>query len=277
MYKLIGSSWLSLLLSTVIFLSNVCINAVQLQPRIARGITGKSGQFPYYALLEIHLEDRFKVCGGALINEEWILTAAHCIRSGDGVIVHLGALKLSSFDEPARDSIQVSSDNFFIFPKYKRWAVKNDIALIKLYRKPVLSEFIQPIQFPSICNSSMDNVESIVMGHGVASKESDKLASILQYAELKIIPRWSCIKNYPFTLFRHSVICAVSELKQSACKGDSGSPLVRLSDNTLIGVTSFSRREGCEHGLPQGFTNVQQNHFYEWISEMTGLKLPHCD
>lgn len=55
------------------------------------------------------------------------------------------------------------------------------------------------------------------------------------------------------------------------------SPLVKSSDGTLIGITSFGRRnffKKYDPATPQAFTNVYS--YLEWIGEVTGMKLPKC-
>lgn len=58
-------------------------------------------------------------------------------------------------------------------------------------------------------------------------------------------------------------------------QGDSGSPLVHQYSRELIGIASFISGHGCESGAPQAFTKVYK--YQNWIADVTGLKLPHCD
>lgn len=246
------------------------------EPRIARGYNSRRGQFPYFAFLEVHEPDNNNIsgCGGALIGNQWVITAAHCLIDASVINVHFG--KYSVYDELQADNdvIRVTDDEVFIHPNYRRteFRVLNDIALIKLPRAPKKSPYIQSIRLPTDCQSN-ENVASIIMGNGASSNEL-KITPILQFGFLKVTTSNACLRPLEISLYRGSVICAVSNIKQSICKGDSGGPLVRAYDNTLIGVASFGPPKPCADEEPQGFTNIL--YFSGWISGTTGLKLPVC-
>lgn len=52
-------------------------------------------------------------------------------------------------------------------------------------------------------------------------------------------------------------------------QGDSGGPLFRADTGALVGVTSFINTDGCQNGLPQGFTRVSSH--LEWIEQVSGV------
>lgn len=65
--------------------------ASRVPPRIVLGATATTGQFPHQALLLITESNGRFMCGGTLLNNRWVLTAAHCARGATNVQVHLGA------------------------------------------------------------------------------------------------------------------------------------------------------------------------------------------
>lgn len=74
----------------------------KMQPRIVNGSPSELGQFPYFALMEIKVKFRpqeRKTCGGSLLNEEFLLTAAHCLQDATKVLVHLGSLRKDEYEE----------------------------------------------------------------------------------------------------------------------------------------------------------------------------------
>lgn len=100
---------------------------------------------------------------------------------------------------------------------------------------------IKPVSLPAICaEPAIDDV--VVVGHGKTS-DNGKVSMQLNYAHLTTIPLNVCEKVFPIVSGRKSVICAMRTEPgyQSVCNGDSGGPMVRLSDRTLIGISCFVR------------------------------------
>lgn len=130
------------------------------------------------------------------------------------------------------------------------------------------SDVIKPIPFT--CSKSSDfGLHVIAIGNGARNNNDTALPDILQYTELKTTSTLSCLKTFPFLIFRRSVICVEGEEKRSACHGDSGGPLI-TSDNTLLGLTSFGSHIGCEGGTPQVFTKIAK--YAKWIKDVSGVK-----
>lgn len=203
--------------------------------RIVGGQDAYRGQFPYYALLNMTVMDGNAFCGGVLISNEWILTAAHCLYDTLDGEIHLGSLREKNLSEEGRVLIEFDMDDRRIYPRYYPSVIWNDIGLIKMPKPVEFSEFIQPIKLT--CASNKDLFDVIVVGNGHMSQEHETIAPILQWTTMKTISYRECLREFPFLLFRKSVVCARGEQKESACHGDSGGPLV--SGNTLIGLASF--------------------------------------
>lgn len=158
--------------------------------------------------------------------------------------------------------------NYQIFKFFTFFIFNSDIGLIRLPEPVTFSEVIKPIPFT--CSKLTDTgVDVIAMGNGMTKNNDTALPKILQYIELKTISQASCLKSFPFLIFRKSVICVKGEEKRSACHGDSGGPLI-TSDNSLIGVVSFGSRLGCEDGAPQVFTRIAK--YAKWIKDVSGVE-----
>lgn len=239
---------------------------IDLDPRIVNGQPSVRGQFPFYALLLITTPSGRGACGGNLINNRWILTAAHCVADGESFEVHLGALRVSNFTEPGR--VIVRTRTAFAHPLYLPSIVWNDIALIRLDKPIQFSETIQPIQLPTSNDLPvMSPVRAI--GFGLQNTSDTTLAPILQHALLHTISYTDCLRQFPIIFLRRSVICAVGLVSESPCNGDSGGPLIEENVEspqtpTLVGLTSFGSASGCHLGLPAVFTRVHS--FLAWIN-----------
>lgn len=117
--------------------------------------------------------------------------------------------------------------------------------------------------------SSGNNLDVVAIGNGLMHDSDKTIAPTLQYTSLKTVSMIKCLPSFPFLLFRKNVICVKGEQKRSACRGDSGGPLISAEKKTLVGLTSFGSGFGCELGSPQGFTKVSAH--LPWIKQVTGL------
>lgn len=112
-------------------------NAFEIQSRIFNGSTANLGQFPYFVNLQIILlpelrsgPDAFRKCGGALINDEFILTAAHCLNGVNHLIAYLGTVSARpTFKAPGHIAISISSKYLYQHPQYQQGQLPFDIGI----------------------------------------------------------------------------------------------------------------------------------------------------
>lgn len=119
----------------------------QLQSRIVGGSAVKRGQFPYQVSLRSKRKGQH-FCGGAIISNFYILSAAHCLmglRRADNIFVVVGAHKLTG-DGNAIDILHATSHPLFNSTD-EQW--HNDIALLRTKQEIIFNEFVQPIDLPA--------------------------------------------------------------------------------------------------------------------------------
>ncbi|CAG9855669.1 unnamed protein product [Phyllotreta striolata] len=223
--------------------------------------------YPYQVALII---DNSQLCGGSLISQNYVLTAAHCASEmyERNVDIILGAHNVSS-----NESTQVrrKPSKITINKNFNYTSLQNDIALIKLNQPAPINAFIKPIELISRteANNTLDGQTATSTGWGLTKDVKypniKDMSDVLMVVEVPILLLKSCRKYYKdqhIQFVTSKNICTDGTNKKGTCNGDSGGPLVY--DGKLIGVVSGGANL-CEIEAPSVFTNVGR--YLNWIEK----------
>merc|ERR1712121_1527 len=111
--------------------------------RIVGGHEAEPNQWPWQVALFV---DNAWFCGGALISENWVLTAAHCVDGATYFDIMAGAHVVRASSEPNR--VEITSYNGFTHPQWDDYDLSNDIALIELPSPIEFNDYIKPSCMP---------------------------------------------------------------------------------------------------------------------------------
>ncbi|XP_017017937.1 serine protease 1-like [Drosophila kikkawai] len=234
--------------------------STEVLPRVVNGHLAKEGEIPYVVGIKSQGILKATWCGGNIISNEWILTAAHCFDHfflwSKGHIYYgstvLGQGLTGSF----------RYKNIFKHPGYGKF--RNDLALIKQPRIR-FSDTIKSIPLPSSHDISQSYANQSASTAGWNLKELPEPQQ-LRWTIVKIASDENCKRKYPNN---GEVLCGRVNPGSAMCKGDSGGPLVHHEKKTLVGITSFGE-DRCDNGELVGFTNVVN--YLDWIRRVSGVK-----
>ncbi|XP_015923310.1 vitamin K-dependent protein C isoform X1 [Parasteatoda tepidariorum] len=227
--------------------------------RITGGRPSVKGAWPWQTL--ILNSDREPFCGGILLSDKWVLTAAHCIRKR--LYVRAGEYDLSHYEKTEQEW---SVSEFWKHPKYDQNTVDNDIALLKTIRPFQLNSYVTPICLPLRSDKLPEFARLTILGWGKRRNYSNYGTDILHEANVPIVNFRECQKSYHDQYISDNMLCAGFEAGLvDSCKGDSGGPLMyQRKDGTwaVFGVTSFG--DGCGEAKKYGvYANVLK--YLSWI------------
>lgn len=132
------------------------------------------------------------ICGGAIIGEKAVLSAAHCVQSGQESImrVHFGTTRRSKHS-PRRNVHKIIHHE-----EFQRKVLVNDIALIIVQKNFVFNDRVQAVALPSFDIALPANESVFVSGWGIQTPGTEDLPKKLQGLDVKIVDQQVCVEAY---------------------------------------------------------------------------------
>lgn len=254
----------SLIVTAVLAISSIAVAKPTLSTKIVGGENALKGEIPYIVSLRSKSYGHF--CGGSLIAQNWILTAAHCVRGSTIDEVWIGVL-----DQKNSEGVEkIKPSKIIAHEKYSSSTMENDFALIKLsqnssYAPIVLNETEITIDE----NPDAAPMMSMTAGWGATREGSYSLPNMLQKVMVPLVSTTACNAKESYDGdIKDTMICAGYKAGgKDSCQGDSGGPLAIINQDgthTLIGVVSWG--EGCARANKYGVYS-KVNTAVEWIQE----------
>ncbi|KAK2835712.1 hypothetical protein Q5P01_016196 [Channa striata] len=232
-----------------LFLLLTCLGKIGHGTDIINGQKVPANSMLYMASVQT---DHGHECGGFLVSEGFVMTAAHCDNNQLSSVV-LGTHDLNT----VRQKISIEKK---CKPKaYKDVGHGHDIMLLKLARKAQMDNSVQTVPLAE-SHINIKNAQCHVAGWGKTSTQG-RGVNELRKVDVSIIDPQICKKQWPN--LPDDVICAGGfGTNKGFCQGDSGGPLV--CNGFAVGVVSFNRNKSCTYpDVPNVYTDITK-HLY-WI------------
>ncbi|XP_077475948.1 polyserase-2-like [Stigmatopora argus] len=235
-----------------------------LNSRIVGGQDANDGDWPWQVSLH---RNGNHFCGASLINNQWLLTAAHCLDGITPQLAYMGRLRQSGSNP---NEVSRTIDRTVMHPNYNPRSFDNDVGLVRLSSPVTFSNFIRPVCLADTPSTFFDGIDSWVTGWGRIA-EGAPLAQNLMEVEVPVIGNRQCNCDYnPTYQITDNMICAgLREGGRDSCQGDSGGPMMSKEGSRWVqsGVISFGI--GCARPeLPGVYARVSR--YRVWISDQLG-------
>ncbi|XP_041850159.1 coagulation factor VII [Melanotaenia boesemani] len=231
-------------------------------PRIVGGHLERRGGSPWQVL--IHRSDGFGFCGGTLVSDRWVVSAAHCFEESADYVT-IGDLDKQRPD-PGEQLIKIQE--VILHPHFHSFTFDSDIALLYLTQPVLRGPTAAPACLPDAHLSKYllkDENRGVVSGWG-ATEHLGLSSRFLKKVTLPVVSYQACTTTIEQVITDNMFCAGYLDMSLDACSGDSGGPFVVHYRGTwfLTGVVSWG--EGCA-ALGKLGVYTRLGNFLNWIRE----------
>lgn len=251
--------------------------------RIVGGVPSELHAWPWIAALGFENDkDEIKfLCGGTLITQRHVLTAAHCVIRDSLKIVRLGEHEIDN-DNDGANPIDIKVVQRLIHKGYHSAFYHNDIAILTLERDVEFTDFIRPICLPLlspiVSKQTFQRFFPFIAGWGTTRFRGPTSNQLLEI-QLEVLSNAGCIetfKAFDNVNITDNKLCAYDQFEiKDACQGDSGGPMMTqqgpfvdqdIPDDRWfqLGIVSFGYKCAVP-GFPGVYTRVTE--YGQWIRD----------
>ncbi|KAF2882713.1 hypothetical protein ILUMI_23446 [Ignelater luminosus] len=223
--------------------------------RVVNGTDAKEGEIPWIVSLRKYGSHS---CGGSILDETHILTAAHCVVSASArnLQIQYGVLKISSRD----NIVQVKSIK--VHEKFSPGQNNaNDVAILTLESPIIFGDNVHPVTLPQQGATPPGGETGVLAGWGLPYSGGGVMEH-LQRVDLIIYTDEECSKAHGSRVDSRYHLCGgVPEGGKGQCNGDSGGSLTH--NGVQHGVVSWSVKPCTIKGYPGVYARVVS--YVDWI------------
>ncbi|XP_064470653.1 serine proteinase stubble-like isoform X2 [Ornithodoros turicata] len=249
----------------------LCGKTYMRNSKVVGGENAKFGQQPWQAAVvkRSFLSQKIS-CGGALVHERWVITAAHCVdrTPASNLRIRLGEHSIRDTSERYPHE-EYTVKRKVVNEGFDRRNFKNDIALLELSHPVIFREHIIPICLPEK-GENFTGDKATVSGWGRLKYGQSYIPNILQKVDVEVLPNEKCRQWFKDKGRREQIydtmMCAgYKEGGRDSCQGDSGGPLTFKKNErfVLIGLVSWGVQCALP-SLPGVYTRVSE--YVDWVN-----------
>ncbi|KAE9347163.1 hypothetical protein PR003_g7059 [Phytophthora rubi] len=205
------------------------------EDRIFGGSEADASKFPFVVSLRQNDAGGSTYCGGTLVASQYVVTAAHCVKTDRATIyASIG----TAFASGSSDGVRVKVIQGYRHPKYNKSAHTYDVGVLKLEKK---------VLAPTIALGAADGlVGTFATVRGWGLTENGSQSRKMKEVNVNIISNAECNKQYSNRI-TGGMLCAGTGNGRDTCNGDSGGPLI--ANGVLVGIVSWGGKCGVKAGV----------------------------
>ena len=245
-----------------------------IQPQVVGGDPVSGGKYPFVAALldktRRGSDYQQQFCGGTLIDQDSVLTAAHCVKGAlpAQLQVVVGRTLLDSDGGQKRNVAAIVRHPKYTTPKLSH---NYDAAVLQLKGPDVTG--IEPVKLPATTQNAFETPgrKLTIAGWGntrqqsPGGKEPDSFPNRMQEAEVPVVSDRAA--NRVYDRYTRRLMVAAGREGKDTCQGDSGGPMFERTDRGFyqVGITSFGAGCGARN-FPGVYTEVNNPSISTFIS-----------